>query len=220
MIFDASHQFLFVHVQKTAGSSISGYLAQHLQSRWVSPAHLLLRQVDFTRRPFVFAVVRNPWERLVSWYEMMQRKGVHNSFSDYLLHSTSNPVSFSEFIRRTDIVEEQNLPEAVWSEVDGLLLDRQSGYQKSLSFNQVDYLIDRHGRFAADRVLAFENVEAQFTNLLRDIGWRGHITPLTRLNSRPPGRNWRLYYDTAGDREWVSQLYWKDIDQFGFRFND
>lgn len=219
MIFDCSHQILFVHIQKTAGSSISGYLCQHLQSKWISPAHLLLSQVDFVQRPFVFAVVRNPWERLVSWYEMMQRKGIHNSFSDYLLCSSSHSVSFSEFIRRTDVIDEQNASEVVWSDVEGLVLDRSSGYRKSLAFNQCDYLLDRHGRFAADRVLEFDKVESQFLGLLRDIGYKGQICPLPRVNSRPPGRNWRLYYQTAGDREWVGQLYRRDIDHFGFRFD-
>ena len=112
MIFNAEKNYLFVHIQKNAGSSITKLLLDQEGSHFVSPAHLLLRQVEFTysQRPFTFAVVRNPWERLASWWAMMQRRGVHNTFSRYLLSNQSNgtPVNFSTFIRRIAVEEAED----------------------------------------------------------------------------------------------------------------
>ena len=103
MIYHPEKNYLFVHIQKTGGTSISEALMKHAGATFVSPAHLPLHALEFSSpRPFVFAVVRNPWDRLVSWYEMMKRNKIHNDFSKYLLEPSSNgsAVSFSEFIRR------------------------------------------------------------------------------------------------------------------------
>ena len=123
MIYNSDKQYVFVHIQKTGGVSITEALLQQAGSRFVSPAHLQISALRFSgSAPFVFAVVRSPWERLVSWFEMIKRKGVHNDFSRYLLEPAPGRslVSFSEFIRRTAVIEETAEPECKWSGGDGL----------------------------------------------------------------------------------------------------
>lgn len=136
MIFNASRGYLFVHIQKTAGTSITQALAGQPGSAFVSPPHLRLRDVrfPFRRRPFTFAVVRNPWERLVSWYAMMQRKGEHNDFSRYLLAAQPDgaPVTFSAFIRRVGVIEERGdapAHERSFAPLEGLRFRRPGVYR-------------------------------------------------------------------------------------------
>ncbi len=108
MLVSYEHQFLFVHVPKAAGTSIVSalepyacrpdgfwlnrlldragvhvnYLGPHRQKRFRvhTPAAVLRRQVP--RRVydtlFKFAFVRNPWDRLVSYYHYVLATPGHN----------------------------------------------------------------------------------------------------------------------------------------------
>lgn len=222
MIHDSAHNYLFVHVQKTGGTSVTEALARMPTARFVSPSHLRLRAVEtIDRRPFVFAAVRNPWERLVSWYLMMRRKGIHNHFSSYLLEPTPGRqvVSFSEFIRRNAIVVERTLPESLWPDVEGLVFDRSEGYLKSVAFNQFDYLTNARGEYSCDRVLRLESLEEDLRVVLSmfhsDLSW----LRIRQANANPEPIEWREYYANAEDRAWVARLYAKDIAHFGFSYS-
>ena len=221
MIFHEERNYLFVHIQKTGGTSISAHLTGHFDARFVSPAHLPLRCLAFEGpKPFIFAAIRNPWERLVSWYEMMRAKGVHNDFSRYLLQAGGDGQApgFSEFIRRTAVISECTKPESLWSRCRGLIHDETQGYQKSLSFNQVDYLTDPSGRMICDRFVMFSGLAEGMSALTRVL--HPDRVPLTvpHLNVRSSPTHWRAYYQSGDDREWVARLYWKDLNHFGFSF--
>ena len=221
MIYHPDKNYLFVHIQKTGGTSISEALMQHAGATFVSPAHLPLHALEFSsQRPFVFAVVRNPWNRLVSWYEMMKRKKIHNDFSKYLLEPSSNgsAVSFSEFIRRTAIVKEQCLPESIYSNVDALKLKQSIGYLKSLSFNQLDYLTDKDGKNSYDGLIRFEDLASDFCRVLKPFHPNIRSAWLMRLNTNPTYKNYRDYFINTADRRWVAALYERDIDCFKFVF--
>jgi hypothetical protein len=85
---------IFVHIQKTAGSSIEAALRDHDPE---AGPHLVggrrhvhaveLRDVvgpDVWGRYFKFAFVRNPWDRLLSWYQMCVQAQQPNAFCRYV----------------------------------------------------------------------------------------------------------------------------------------
>lgn len=222
MILHEEKNYLFVHIQKTGGTSISDCLTRHCGARFLSPSHLQLRCLSFSGpRPFIFTVVRNPWERLVSWYEMLLVKGIHNDFSRYILNPENlhGTVSFPEFLRRTEVIQEKAVPEARWFGASGLVHDEAKGYQKSLAFNQVDYLTDRKGDMICDRILNFDALSREFSDLVAELHPGFKPPELLQLNKRQAPRDWRSYYTSDEDREWVARLYHKDIEYFGFRFD-
>lgn len=221
MIFHPDKNYLFVHIQKTGGTSISEALTKHAGATLISPPHLQLQALAFSgQRPFIFAVVRNPWDRIVSWYEMMKRKNIHNDFSKYLLEPSSNgsEVSFSEFIRRTAIVKEQSLPECSYSNFDALKRNESIGYLKSLSFNQLDYLTDHEGKISYDEIIRFEDLSSGFCKVLRPFHPNINADWLMRLNSNPASKNYRDYFLNTADCKWVATLYERDIECFKFVF--
>ncbi|MGH6870204.1 MAG: sulfotransferase family 2 domain-containing protein [Rhizomicrobium sp.] len=77
MIVSASRRFVFAHVPKTGGISIRAALAPFADESLRLPAHETLAglaaRLPQTRGHFKFAFVRNPWDRLVSFYAYARR---------------------------------------------------------------------------------------------------------------------------------------------------
>lgn len=197
-------------------------------SEHIAPQHLRISDISFLQKekPFIFCVVRNPWTRLISWYEMMVRKGGHNDFSTYLLSRDSQDAEappFSDFIRRTSTIHETYINEHARREANSTasFTWKTRYYVKSLAFNQIDYLTDNNGHFCCDRILRFENIENDFSALWRDLGLDSDLkqdASLPLLNSNPKKINVHSYYKNEADIQWVEALYSKDIQKFGYSF--
>ena len=152
---------------------------------------------------------------------MLLAKGGHNDFSRYMLHTDepTGTVDFSVFLRRTEVIRENASAESVWSPVKGLIHHEEAGYRKSLAFNQFDYLTDQQGNFICDRVLNFSTLSREFAALMGKFYPATPIPALSHLNKRKARQDWRSYYASAEDREWVARLYRKDIEHFSFCFD-
>lgn len=223
MVYNAKYNFLFVHIQKTAGTSITRALLEIPSSQFIAPAHLRLKDIAFLKkRPFIFAVVRNPWDRLVSWYEMIIRKDVHNDFSRYILSSdiqSNNQINFSDFIRKVNVIEEKNISELgqqlIGSENEEFKIAER--YLKSIAFNQVDYLTDAENFNKFDKVLHFENLNKEWADLVTQLKLpiRPSLT-FENVNPTPTPIGYSKYYSRPIDIKWVEELYYKDIQLFGY----
>lgn len=220
MVYNPQHDFLFIHIQKNAGTSVTQALMNIPGSRFITPAHL--RFCDLTPRgggrPLVLAVVRDPWSRLVSWYEMMLSKGIHNDFSHYLL--TPQPLGFSEFIRRVATIRERAPSETspvettdprYWPQLE-------KPYTKSLAFNQIDYLCEDDGNFVGDYVMRFDSLATDWLKLSELIPSLQQLPPLGHQNKGKSDRPWQHYYQDPKDIAWVTSLYSRDLEKFRFRF--
>ena len=202
MIINHQHRFLFVHIQKTAGTSVTEALGRVEGSQRLGYDHSMLSSVDAAvyEGYYVFCFVRNPFDRLVSWWNMMLHKGVHNDFSRYLLSGSSG---FSAFLDRIEVIYEANPLER----------DANHPYPKSIAFNQLDYVTGIDGHLAADFIGRFEYLETDFRRLSEEIGV--HLAlPHTNAFAR---RHYREYY-TPVDVEKVRKLYKRDLDHFGYDF--
>ena len=225
MVYNPEFNFLFVHIQKTAGTSITKALLNIPSSQFIAPPHLRLRDLTFKteKMPYVFAVVRNPWTRIISWYEMMLRKGIHNDFSSYLLgcnNSLSEPERFSKFIRRIEVIEEREISElakvTIYSGNDHFNL--ADSYLKSLSFNQVDYLTTQKNIIHYDRVLRFESLALDWADLVKKLNLPVSSL-LTHENVNPNLSNpLSHYYRNTDNISWILNLYQRDIKLFGYDF--
>ena len=118
MIFSASHNFLFVHVSKCAGTSIERalkplgtnppssrwnklisklYLKKDIQTMYFSQ-HMTALQAkralpsEVFANCFKFAFVRNPWDWLVSLYIYIQRQPVHRH------HELVKQMTFEDYV--------------------------------------------------------------------------------------------------------------------------
>src|SRR6185437_695512 len=174
MLFSLQKQFLFIHVQKTGGNAIETALApcsadtlRHSDMPGVEAASnpLRLRHLFATdiklyfsdetwNSLFKFAFVRNPWARMLSWYNMASRsKRPDHPFSAYV---RTHACTFEEFLSLTDGIAAKTL------------------------HNQVDYISDRDGSVIVDFVGRFENLTADFGAVCQTIGVSTALPPFHR----------------------------------------
>ncbi len=74
------YRLVFVHVQKTGGNTVRGLLssalpdARNAHGSLPKHAHLggILKAEPALSDYFIFGFVRNPWDRMVSWWSMIQ----------------------------------------------------------------------------------------------------------------------------------------------------
>ena len=193
---------LFIHIQKTGGNTITSLLQKHIQGTdFFLNKHDLAkwgeRELgDDLRNYYRFAFVRNPWDRLVSWYSMIEHnKGKYrNKLWDYVICNSSN---FEEFILKcTDVIDD----------LDGT---------KSFAYNQVDYRLDSHGEFVMDFVGKYETFERDVEKVFMQLGVPNVKVP--RLN-QSQHKHYSQYY-TQETKEIVAERFKKDIDMFAYTFN-
>jgi hypothetical protein len=154
LLVSLERKFAFIHIQKTGGMSITGALTGAAPDA-VNPFDLsrgcppLLKG---NNHPFAsdlrdylgdqtwnslfrFTFVRNPWARLVSWY-------------NYCIAGPSGP--FNRLVKGRTF--------------DDFLLLTDDQVAKT-RFNQVDYISDKDGRVLVDFVGRFEDLAADFARI-------------------------------------------------------
>jgi hypothetical protein len=200
MFISEQHNFVFIHVPKTAGLSIGGVLMGHcgdLKSRIddLVPDNLedfhhplaaeIQQQMGAARwaQYFSFSFVRNPWERLLSWYCMAQQT---RTITPLLEHIRQR--SFADFIA-----------------FDPPL--RQTRH------NQSDWLSDAAGTPIVQFIGRFEHLERDFTTVSRIIG-----VPATLRHLNGTRHTAYQDYYTPATRQIVAKRFACDIEMFAYRF--
>lgn len=213
MLVSERHKFIFVHVQKTAGISIETVLLEHFPDlKRLSGRHghattgmAELRQATWDDY-FSFAFVRNPWDRLVSWYSMIERatealsqqekESAAPFKSDLWNYAQQNSHDFESFLHNCTAV----------------IFDL--GCYKSFAYNQLDYLQAASGAMAVDFVGKFETLEADFQQICERIGLEK--VQLPKLNKSKHAHYSQSY--TKETRALVAERFARDIESFDYCF--
>lgn len=161
------HNFVFVHIPKTAGTSI--YRTLNLYGEHVTALQLRGRLgANLWNKKFKFAFVRNPWDRVVSSYRFAT---VRNKDSRFVA------LSFSEWLRLAYV-------------------DRHPLYFDSPhSFSpQFDWISDNDDNVMVDFVGRFENLQQDFTHVCNRIGKPDVVLPHHNATKH---NDYRTYYSDA-----------------------
>lgn len=213
-MLDLKRKLILVHIQKTGGTSVAAALGT---SEGANEKHLLAKDLRRLYGDkawdgcFKFAFVRNPWDRLVSWWSMIDghrekwRSGDPlNPFQSWVL---SRAETFEQFLRNCD---------EDFLDGDG---------PKWIFRNQLDYLVDDGGSLMVDEVGRFERLQEDFDRILARVTagpsrlWSTLARRGVRLTNVNPGRHghYSTYY-TPELRDLVGQRCQRDIVRFGYRF--
>lgn len=196
-----SHKYkcIFIHIQKTGGSSIK----QAIRGRPEGPdrhrhrAGTALRQIygeRYWKKYFKFSFVRNPWDRLVSWWTMIDsqyrpkyERGVKlNNFMTYVI---TNADSFEAFLYCREMINDYT-------------------GRRSVGMNQSDYIPED-----VDFIGKFENLHLDFAIVAQRIGLNARLPHIKTTRHA----HYRDFY-TDKTAALVADLYYKDIERFKYRF--
>lgn len=215
MLICHRHQFLFVHIAKTAGTSVRStlnrlrwrdpyFIPQFICSRIsgltghriackiprhakVIAAYEMLPREVFDGL-FKFAFVRNPWDLQVSSYHHLKRERPQ----------LVGDRDFESFLRYK--------------------LDPARPYQYHLDTSielQSDYLIDLHGKVLVDFIGRFETLGADFITICERIGVK---PPVLEHKRQAKDRSGYQKYYTPETADLVARHFAADIAMFGYTF--
>ncbi|MEC7565587.1 MAG: sulfotransferase family 2 domain-containing protein [Planctomycetota bacterium] len=212
MLVSHTHRFLFVHVPKTAGSSVTEALRPvchqpekvwvnrvlakiGIHVNWFGPLswksgrkHTTARQMQkmFPRSVFdgyfKFAFVRNPWDLMVSYYHYLQAQESH--------HRSTKVLGLGGFREYLKYEMQRN------------------------KISQTRFLTDANGELIVDFVGRFEDLAVDFGKICR----RLNIDATIEHHNRSTHREYPSYYDDETAR-WVAEHWQDDIQRFGYEFN-
>jgi Sulfotransferase family len=203
-----SHRFIFVHIFKTAGTSMRAVLEPYTYRPGIRlvnrlrgwrgtplpepfpqlSGHARASQIrdavpmDVFENYFKFAFVRNPWDWQVSWYHYILQNADHHEHP-----AVRRLGSFEEFLR-------WRIDHPVWK--------------------QKDFVVDEQGKEIVDFVGRFETIEEDFAHVCAATDVRARLPHLNRSNHK----DYRTYYSDRACA--LLDDYSKDdIEYFAYRFD-
>ncbi len=212
-----AHRAIFVHIPKTAGTSVEAALGMHggktdvgvnpYFNQTLDREHLYGRDAQHLTAEglkaalkevfdsyFKFAVVRNPWDRLVStcaWSDQKWFKGQELASSEFerivrqLYAASRDPKSAQALLASTHFKP------------------------------QFLYIVDRELRPMVDHVARYENLAEEWASIGRRLGLGAGTALPGRMKSHH--RPYQEYY-TDETRAMVGELYSRDVSIFGYAF--
>lgn len=188
-----------IHIQRIAGTSIERWIAG---SNWwvIQPEtkHLLASQAKSLYQEhwddyFKFSFVRNPWDRTVSMLKYQDHFGIKHDekfdFSEYM-NKHGHPVTLEHDYR--------------FYEYQDLLGKKHTPHNVYL--NILDEPLDFIGRF--------ETLEKDTAFIKKKLNIKD---PFAFHEDKSDRKEYQDYFD-QGDKDFISNLYKKDIEEFGFTF--
>ena len=148
---------------------------------------------EIWNRYFKFSIVRNPWDRVVSYYSWEARNKSHLKPAPRWYHKIAFP--FDEF-----------------AATRRLFHDFVAGDWPT---NDRFYVLD--GSLCVDFVIRYERLEEDFAEVCKRVGLPNSSLPRLKAGMRKPGHSYQDYYDEAS-KAIVAERHDNDIRLFGYVF--
>jgi hypothetical protein len=194
MLISKEKKFLFIHIPRTGGSSLREYLLNSVPD--CQPLQLQHCGVHTEGEAFfeqykdycIFTVIRNPWERLYSWYRLMIK---------YQLAANEPVGSFSHFVTHHSSFTRMN-------------------EQDRFCFNQLDYIQSLSGQVLTNKIVRFEHYQDDINHLFEQLGLSKNQIPW--LNAAEELLAEDDYTDACSNevKDIVARLAYRDIEYFDY----
>ena len=196
-------EVVFVHIPKTGGEAVEQLLGINKNHRYASDR----KQRDTCwDSKFKFTVVRNPWDRMLSFYFHL-RKSLDKT-NRYYRHAMNprpawklaNSLSFNDWIAKVLLQE----PKA-----------GENGVGINLLASAHEYLFSKGDKMLVDFVVKFENLERDIKRMLEMIG--KPRLKLPNVNASKRKRDYRSYYNKTSIAI-VAKVFARDVSTFNYTY--
>jgi len=211
MIISNRYNFIYIHIPKTGGSSINhslkNYHDEKAGSLYYKKKYSHQTVLDLERifgknydQYYSFAFVRNPWDRLVSWY-MYLREHMADRLRFYFENMFPDFKAYLKFLEKYTQFFDANEYEFY-----------DAPY--NIPFPQSQFISGGDGNIHVDYIGRFEKLSDDFLSVCNTLGIQSHL----RHDNRSKHRDYRAYYDSKSI-DIVKDLFRKEIDILGFEFD-
>jgi hypothetical protein len=188
---------IFIHIPKCAGVAVKRALFDDLSGGHTKlSTYCRVFEPELFLTYFKFTFIRNPWDRLVSAYHFLRAGGYGNPDKNWFARELSVYTDFNDFVRN-------------WL--------RPENMYKHIHFcPQIEFLEDsNHRGVKVDYIGLYENIDSDFDYIAQRLG----VSAGLKKGNASSHKSYREYYcDTT--REIVHNVYRRDIEQFGYDFEN
>ena len=185
----SKRNFIFIHIPKTAGTSITKIVGEPFQKH--NTAKVVIDTIGRQKwdEAFKFTVVRNPFDKVHSWYKF---RIMHNQSK-----MSSKPIPFKDWVACT-----YGKPKDPYY------------YYRPINFEpQVEWLKDENGLIEMDKIIRFENLTEDFNEVAEIVGIESNLPHINKTAKT----NYRDFYDDE-TRKIIEETHREDLQTFGYSF--
>jgi hypothetical protein len=227
-----SRRFIFIHVPKTAGESVTSLFDEtslwndlpiggtpfgetvnrHYQQRHSLHKHSTSQEVlsvlgaKVWNQYFTFTFTRHPYTRILSLYNYADRL-LNNQRSAYLRRLPRKGR------RKHDLWSWPAIQASVASRSFSELIRHPKFLADRASLPQTTWIQDESGEEIIDFVGRVEAIETDLSTVVDRVGLP---QPEVQRKNKSPGRQGKRHYPTEEDYRLLADLYRKDFDYFGY----
>lgn len=187
----------FIHIPKNGGVAIRAVLKKDPNIVLSNPYHIRVIDYESPESKRFFAVVRNPWSRVVSRFLFAKQKCAEWPIGDLRRNYIEN-ASFEEFVLDAPTFEIPEHPGKPW-------LGPFANW-----YDQLCWVTDHHQSIAAS-IIRFEYLESDLSRFL------GRRIIVRKRNVTKIRNDYRRLFNTR-TIEAVATIHKRDIELFGFSF--
>lgn len=211
----AQHNYLFVHIPKTGGRSVLSAMGIKFHCEHKSLQEYIKDLTEpVVRARYKFTIIRNPWDRAVSWYRFF-----------YKPMPNEEPLTFEQWIlKKNGRIDRQ---------------DKPSFNRVKIPLDILSYCKNASGEILMDKFLRFENLNEDFkeiatkfniTETLPHIGKKDqehsiqqapHLLKRNKINSDTlieTSRNYRDLYKSQESIDFIGGMNKELIEKFNYTF--
>ena len=229
------HGFYFVDVPKTSSTSIRHDLGKRFglpykkysskDPRTMLASHMPAAQLrklfgkQVWNKLFTFTMVRNPWDRMYCWYHYLPIRKLwpqQPDFREFVL-AIKNAKRFERPANKhppTSSIAQRHAKKPE-SPVSKQRVNFNWGHPRRCA---ASYICDREDRILVDYVARYERREDDLERIRKRLNMKALGGRLLN-KSTPRGDHYSRHYDDE-TREIVRTLYARDIELFGYEFED
>lgn len=180
-------RFVFIHINKTGGSSVEKALRIPFEHKTAIEKIEEIGRDNWDKK-LTFTIVRNPWDKVVSHY--------HYRVDTNQTNLRDKPIEFGEWVKRA------------YGDQDTFYYNNPRMFMP-----QIDWIADENGKILVDKIIHFENLNAEFGEVLQKLA-RNTTLPHVKKSGH---QHYREYYDQE-TIEIVRNWFERDIERFGYQF--
>ena len=221
MLISDKHRYIYIGIPKTGSMSARRALGA-LEDRnlddnklYLLPGHkhsinhataLQVRELnqDIWDSYFKFAVVRNPWDRVLSWYAGLSTEKKGGAFDKWLFddffNRTAGPMSASHYYENDKFEKKTSREDLVDYWLDYLL-------------PCAEWVTDESGNTIVDLIARFETLSQGWSRICEKIGINVKLPHANKSHHE----HYSAYY-TDEMSSLIANQFKRDIDMFGYTF--